>query len=136
MLSLRTHIYIITKTTRWEVVKYCASPKRPFVSCHFSHFQNFQSKSWANISLFHFFSLRPHPALIQKGGWRGGGHALHAYSFSYWDTPTSGPKGGGGGGMCLKCPTPRSTYYMILFFAVPTKCAFPLTYVDFVCLGV
>ena len=30
-LSLRPHIYnIITKTTRWEVVKNRASPKRPF----------------------------------------------------------------------------------------------------------
>ena len=79
--------------------------------------EHFQSTTYANIpfihfflpqlSLFHFFSLIPHPPLIQKGG-----HTLHACSFSYWDTPTSGPKGGN---MCLKCPPPpppptRSTY--------------------------
>ena len=28
----------------------------------------------------------------------------HAYSFSYWAMPMSGPKKGGG--MCLKCPPP------------------------------
>ena len=30
LLSLRPHIYIITKISRWEVVKNSASPKRPF----------------------------------------------------------------------------------------------------------
>ena len=30
LLSLRPHISKITKTTKWEVVKNCASPKRPF----------------------------------------------------------------------------------------------------------
>ena len=49
------------------------------------------------------FYLRPHPPLIQKRG-----HALHAYSYSYWDTPTSHQKGGG---MCLKCPPPPTSTY-------------------------
>ena len=106
-----THLYI-TKTTRWEVVKNSASPKRPFF-CDFVSFfpfsEHFHSKSYistfflTHTYLFHFFSLQPHPPLIQNGG-GGGGHTLHAYSFSYWGTPTSGPKGGG---MCLKkCPPP------------------------------
>ena len=30
LLSLLPHIYKINKTTRWEVVKNSASPKRPF----------------------------------------------------------------------------------------------------------
>ena len=69
----------ITKTSKWEVVKNSASPKRPFFIF------------WPQISLFHLF-LNSTPTSNPK---RGGGHTLHAYSFSYWDTPTSGQKGGG-----------------------------------------
>ena len=65
LLSLQPHIYKITKTTKWEVVKNSASPK-------------------------------------------GRGHTLHEYSFSYWDTPTSGQKGGGG--HLPEMSPPRSTY--------------------------
>ena len=76
------------------------------------HFQSNHGQTYIFLHIliyFNFFSLRPHPPLIQKAKRGGGGHALLAYSFSYWDTPTSAQKGGGGG-MCLKCPPPRSTY--------------------------
>ena len=102
LLSLRTHIYIITKTTRWEVVKTSDSPKRPFfVFPHSSeHFHPNHRQPYIFlhilhiISFFNLFSLRPHPPLYQKGE----GMLVHTYSYSYsffcWDTPTSGPKGG------------------------------------------
>ena len=112
LLSLLPHIYKINKTTRWEVVKNSASPKRPFffrLRVIFPIFIAFPVQIVKQNIPFHpFFGhnflcfivyLRPHPPLIQKGG-----HTLHAYSFSYWDTPTSHQKGGGG--MCLKCPPP------------------------------
>ena len=62
LLSLQPRIYKITKTTRWEVVKNSATPKR------------------------HIFLKTTPTSNPKKGG---------AYSFSYWDTPTSGQKGGG-----------------------------------------
>ena len=89
------------------------SPKRPFVcvcvcvcvcvSCHFPHFKSISSPHhsqtyifFTHTSLFHFFSLQPHPPLIQKGG--GGGGACPTCLFIFhWDMPTSGTKGGGGG---------------------------------------
>ena len=56
---LQEHIYIITKTTRWEVVK-----NRPFFWSFMPFFpfsEHFQSKSWANIHflciILYFFSL-------------------------------------------------------------------------------
>ena len=75
IMDLRTHIYIITKTTRWEVVKNSASPKRHFFVVFPQSSEHFHSRSYANIhsfytclathtSFFHFFSLRPHPPLF------------------------------------------------------------------------
>ena len=84
---------------------------------YFSHFYSISSPNRKQNIPFHpffghdflcfIFYLRPHPPLIQKGGGGGGvgaHHTLHAYSysFSYWDTPTSHQKGGGG--MCLIDP--------------------------------
>ena len=98
-MSLQTFIYLPKpQDGRWSKIVLL---QKDGISCHFSYFQSISSPNprqtyfsyifLPQISLFHGFSLRPHPPLIQKGG----GHTLHAYSFSYWDTPTSGPKGGG-----------------------------------------
>ena len=110
-----THLYNHQNQKMGGSQKLCFSKKTFFcvcVSCHFGHFPPFFNRTTHVISrppkhgqvyifyTFHFFSLRPHPPRIQKGG-----HTTHAYSFSYWATPISGPKGGGGG-MCLKCPPP------------------------------
>ena len=79
-----------------------------------NHFpDHFQSKTSANIHclhntcLFHFFSLRLHPPQIQKGE-----GILHMpINFPIGPRPCLSQKGGGGGGMCLKCPPPlRFTY--------------------------
>ena len=83
LLSFRTHIFIITKTARWEVVKISASPKDLFVFFWFWVFhvfsRSFPIRNMTLHTFFHihtyifpfpFFSLRPHPPLIQI---RGGG---------------------------------------------------------------
>ena len=85
-MSLRPHIctLYLTKTTRWEVVKNSASPKRPFffnfffISCHFSHFQSFSSPNPRQTYLsYNFFATN------------------FSISFLFLKTtPTSNPKGG------------------------------------------
>ena len=57
--GLQSVVDIITQTTRWEVVKNSASPKRPFffrISCHFSHFQSISSP---NPRQFHIICMPP-----------------------------------------------------------------------------
>ena len=110
----------ITKTSKWEVVKNSASPKRLFyffiIGLHgifpilrafpvqiINKHTFFSSISWPQISLFHL-SLIPHPPLIQKGG----AHSPCLFILLLGHAPIW-PKRGGGG-MCLKCPPPRSTY--------------------------
>ena len=76
LLSLLPHIYKINKTTRWEVVKNSASPKRPF-------FFKF------------FFKLRViylRPTSNPKGG---GAHSTCIFIFLLGHAHIS-PKGGGG----------------------------------------
>ena len=67
----------ITKTSKWEVVKNSASPKRPFffwTSCHFSHFKSisrvqiFSSIFWPQISLFHLFLNSTPTSNPKRGG--------------------------------------------------------------------
>ena len=78
-----------------EVVKNSASPKRLCFMPFSSFSEHFQSKSWANIHFFYacffisFIFLITTPTSNPKGG-----GAWSIYSFSYWDTPTSGTKGG------------------------------------------
>ena len=58
-LSLRPHIYnIITKTTRWEVVKNRASPKRPFFFFSKANFLDAQ-KGEGMCMLWHVPEMSP-----------------------------------------------------------------------------
>ena len=65
------------------------------------------SPNEGDILHMHFIFLRTTPTSNSKGG-----HTTHAYSFSYGNTPTSSPKGGGGHvpEMPPPPPPPRSTY--------------------------
>ena len=113
---------IITKTTRWEVVKQSASPKRPFFlfcvifSSIFGAFpvqilgkHSYLSYiSLTQICLFHFFSLRPSPPLIQRGGTL----YIHIH-FPIGTRPHLAQKGGGGHVPEMP-PPPKSTYNLSL----------------------
>ena len=69
-------------------------------NCHFHVFsspKHRQTYIFLHIHIYFIYFLKTTPTSNPKGG--GGGHTTHAYSFSYWTTPNSGPKGG----MCLKC---------------------------------
>ena len=94
--------FIITKNQKVGGGQKSASPKGPFFKmiCDISAFlsrtnlissppQRQQLGTCPFLYTFQFFSLRPHPPQIQKGG-----HTIHACSFSYGATPNSGPKGG------------------------------------------
>ena len=115
-MSLRPHICILTKTTRWEVVENSASPKRPFffISCHFSHFQSISSPNPRQTYLSYIFL--PQISLFLKttptSNPKGGAHSTCMFIFLLGHShiwPKGG--GGGGGGMRLKSPPPpRSTY--------------------------
>ena len=127
LLSLHPHIYKITKTTKWEVVKNCASPKRPLLggtSCHFSHFKTIPLQIIHKHNLLiHFwpqfiFSLRQHPPPIpnSKRGGGGGAHSTCIFIFLLGHTHIWPKKGGH--------PPPRSTY-------VHSYCAILKTWSDF-----
>ena len=74
------------------------------------------------ISLFHFFSLRPHPPLIQKGG-TGGAYSTCMFIFLLGHAHIW-PKRGGGGHvpeMPPPSPPPRSTYASLVHIQ-PVSC--------------
>ena len=99
----------------------CFVPFAPFLTrtthehCHFQVISSPKhAKQWIQLHffthtyLFHFFSLRAHPPLIQKGG--GGAYFTSIFIF-LWGHAQVWPKGGGG--HVPEMPPPRSTYEYI-----------------------
>ena len=74
LLSLRAHVYIITKTTRWVVVKNSASPKRPYFFISFLFLMttptsNPKGKGGGGMVYMHIhFLIGTCPHLAQKRG--------------------------------------------------------------------
>ena len=106
----------VTKTTRWEVVKFVNILYQKFrnsLSCLFFFiFRAFPVQIMCKHTFFLFFSLRPHPPLIQRGG--GGACSTCIFIFLLGHAHIW-PKRGGGGYVPEMSPPPpppppRSTY--------------------------